>query len=56
MSQKNQENSKTLEWLFENKYFDGGQNTKYWPNNKGKCKAVYLFNTAMGISQYHSDL
>ncbi|KAH8711916.1 hypothetical protein GQ44DRAFT_776460 [Phaeosphaeriaceae sp. PMI808] len=48
-----QENSKTLEWLFENKYFDGGMKT--WNDNKGKCKAIYQFMTLMNIAQYHNQ-
>ncbi|KAF1851751.1 uncharacterized protein K460DRAFT_271464 [Cucurbitaria berberidis CBS 394.84] len=39
---ENQENSKTLEWLFENKYYE--DSIKSWPDNKGKCKAIYHYN------------
>ncbi|KAH7346961.1 hypothetical protein BKA66DRAFT_433113 [Pyrenochaeta sp. MPI-SDFR-AT-0127] len=37
---ENQENSGTLEWLFENKYYQD-KKVKTWPDNKGKCKAIY---------------
>jgi hypothetical protein len=49
-----QENSRTLEWLFENRYYDQ-KTTKFWEDNKGTCKAVYMYNTAMSVAQYHFD-
>jgi uncharacterized membrane protein YbaN (DUF454 family) len=49
-----EENSKTLEWLFENKYYEK-KVMKTWTDNKGKCKAIYLFMTLMSVSQYHND-
>jgi hypothetical protein len=55
MSQKNQANSETLEWLFLNKYYDGNGPTAQWPDNKGTCKAVFRFMTLMALRQYHSD-
>jgi hypothetical protein len=53
MSQKNKDNSHTLEWTFANKYYDG--NIHDYPENEGKCKAVDLFKTGMLILQYHND-
>jgi hypothetical protein len=57
MSQKNKANSKTLEWLFEDKYFnrDEGSTPKTWPEHKGKCKAVSQFTDVMGLVYYHDD-
>jgi hypothetical protein len=49
-----QSNSETLEWLFENKYYEGGV-VKTWPDNKGTCKAIYRFMTIMTIAQYHNQ-
>jgi hypothetical protein len=50
---KVQTNSDTLEWLFINKYYKDG--IKTWEDNKGKCKAIYQYNTAMNVVQYHND-
>ncbi|KAH5087525.1 hypothetical protein HBI73_146840 [Parastagonospora nodorum] len=53
---KTQHNAETLEWLFENNYWDSDKKKKAtWKDNKGTCKAVYRFATAMSVSQYHSD-
>ncbi|KAH5789298.1 hypothetical protein HBI88_049860 [Parastagonospora nodorum] len=52
---KNKQNSQTLEMLFENRYYEK-KKLLDWPDNKGKCKAVYRFMTVMSIAQYHNDL
>lgn len=41
---KNKENFNTLEALFANKYWEN-QVEKKWADNKGKCKAVYNYNS-----------
>ncbi|KAH7075650.1 hypothetical protein BKA63DRAFT_603011 [Paraphoma chrysanthemicola] len=51
---KNQESSYSLEWAFNNDYFDGTSKKK-WPDNKGTCKAVHMFTTLMAVVQYHND-
>ena len=54
MSQVNQKNSETQEWLYLDKYYDGKQIRK-WPDRKGQCKAVARFNDLMGLVYYHND-
>jgi hypothetical protein len=49
-------NSETLEWRFENKYWDIGSKTiKEYEVLKGKCRAVYQYMTLMSLVQYHKD-
>ncbi|KAF2449700.1 hypothetical protein P171DRAFT_340712, partial [Karstenula rhodostoma CBS 690.94] len=45
---KTQANSDTLEALYANQYFEGGEE-KTWPENRGKCKAIYKFTTLMSL-------
>ena len=53
---KTQHNAETLEWVFANSYWDPEKKDKaIWEDNKGTCKAVYRFATAMSVSQYHSE-
>jgi predicted nucleotidyltransferase len=54
MKQTTQENSQTLEWLYENKYYDEKDNKK-WSDHKGTCKAVHQFKNMMGVVQYHNE-
>jgi len=51
------ENSETLEWRFENKFYnrDTSSSPQYSPNNEGTCKAVHMFMTLMAIVQYHNQ-
>jgi homogentisate 1,2-dioxygenase len=51
---KTKKNSKTLEAFYANVKYDSGKVVK-WDKNKGTCKAIYTFNTIMGIAQYHND-
>jgi len=53
MKQTTEKNSYTLEWLYEDKSFEGG--IKKWTNHKGKCKAVHQFMTMMSVAQYHNE-
>ncbi|KAF2276881.1 uncharacterized protein EI97DRAFT_490465 [Westerdykella ornata] len=55
MSQKNQANNDTLEWLFVSKTFNRKDGQTKWPKNEGKCAAIYCFNTVIGIAQYHNN-
>ncbi|KAF2749771.1 hypothetical protein M011DRAFT_511825 [Sporormia fimetaria CBS 119925] len=55
---ENQHNSNTMEWLFVNKYYvnkNGVGTVGTWKDNKGTCKAIYQFNTLVGLVQYHND-
>jgi hypothetical protein len=53
---ENQDNSDTLEWLFEDRYYDtSSKSIKSWDDNIGKCKAIYQFMTLMSLVQYHND-
>jgi hypothetical protein len=50
-------NSKTLEWHFEDKYYDSGTKTmKDYTDRQGKCKAVHQYATMMSLAQYHNDM
>ncbi|KAF2276886.1 uncharacterized protein EI97DRAFT_458210 [Westerdykella ornata] len=51
---ENEENSKTLDWLFINKYYNDKKVEK-WLDNRGMCKAIYQFDTLMALVQYHND-
>ena len=55
MSQKNEGNSHTLEWTFNNKWYTAKDGVSKYDENEGKCKAVDLFKTGMLILQYHND-
>ncbi|KAI8935007.1 hypothetical protein NX059_008673 [Plenodomus lindquistii] len=49
-----EENSKSLELLFVNKYYEK-KVAKNWPDRMGTCKAIYQFATLMNLVQYHND-
>ncbi|KAJ4304608.1 hypothetical protein N0V90_000134 [Kalmusia sp. IMI 367209] len=51
---KIQANSETIEALFDNRYYKDGA-AHEWPDNRGKCKAIYRFVTLMSLVSYHND-
>jgi hypothetical protein len=54
---ENQHNSETLEWLFENKFFEKKTSPapQHYKEDEGKCAAVYKYMTLMSVVQYHND-
>jgi hypothetical protein len=53
---RNIANSDTLEWRYENKYYDSGtKSMKDYTDNTGRCKAVHQYMTVMTVAQYHND-
>jgi predicted nucleotidyltransferase len=53
---KNQDNAKTLEWLYENTYYDStSKKMEKYKDYKGTCKAVHQYMTIMSLVQYHND-
>lgn len=48
------DNDGTIEALSENKHWND-KNEEKWPDNKGKCKAIYRLTTLMALVTYHND-
>ncbi|KAF2027525.1 hypothetical protein EK21DRAFT_114744 [Setomelanomma holmii] len=51
---KIESNSATLEWRFENRYYES-KSRKTYSDNQGRCKAVHMFMTLMNVFEYHND-
>jgi hypothetical protein len=55
MSQENQNNAATLEWLYENKSYENTKGVFFYKENEGKCAAVHNFMLGMAVRDYHND-